>query len=233
MDAIESEDGKTALPPERDTLYYWTNIEDTLFRIPKDALVTNSRVFQDLFTVPQGDDTPLEGSSDSHPIELPIILPIDIPARKISKDGWIAVLRIATLWEMNKIRRHAINMLTVMSLGSIEKIVLAKKFHIPEWLRAGYSELVDQHEMPSLSDCEEIGLLSAICIYQLREQRQIDSRSRFHVPSYDNNINVETVFEKELAAEENFSRTYAADLEDMRPDSQASMVGTPIYAGSE
>ncbi|KAG6829707.1 hypothetical protein H0H92_003742 [Tricholoma furcatifolium] len=135
------------------------------------------------------------------------------PAQTISKDGWIAVLRIATMWEMNKIRRHAIDVLTGMSLGSIEKIVLAKKFHIPEWLRAGYSELAWQPQMLSLSECKEIDveLEWALRLYQVRESRLQQELQRYRGYGQSRVLTVEEAFAEEIAEEVASDSTYSAN----------------------
>ncbi|KAG5732358.1 hypothetical protein E4T56_gene11540 [Termitomyces sp. T112] len=62
--------------PEKDALYYLIpvtlKIEDTLFRIPRFILMSNSPIFQDMFAIPQGEGgtTQIEGSRDTNPIIL-------------------------------------------------------------------------------------------------------------------------------------------------------------------
>jgi hypothetical protein len=45
-------------------------VEDELFRVPKDDLAKNSEVFADMFVMPSGVDHKVEGHDDDHPIFL-------------------------------------------------------------------------------------------------------------------------------------------------------------------
>jgi hypothetical protein len=51
-------------------------VEDTLFRVHR-FIFQNSEVFQDMFSVPQGDGGTIEGTDDEHPLVLPGYLAYD------------------------------------------------------------------------------------------------------------------------------------------------------------
>lgn len=45
-------------------------VENTLFRVPKDRLASNSDIFRTMFTLPSGDDCQQEGHDDHNPLIL-------------------------------------------------------------------------------------------------------------------------------------------------------------------
>ncbi|KAG6901623.1 hypothetical protein C0995_009896 [Termitomyces sp. Mi166 len=193
--------------------------------------MANSPIFRDMFAIPQGEGgtTQIEGSCDSNPISLDhvkkddfrhlldVILPLhrNIPPTEpvLSKEAWIAVLGLADMWEMHKIRLHCIDKLTNMSMTSVERVILAKKFHVPRWLRTGYKELVtSENQTLSMSASERIGYRSAIGVFQLRERfkREASSYRYGSNTAEDLNVALENVFKDELAEEEAIFQTYAA-----------------------
>ncbi|KAG6819859.1 hypothetical protein H0H93_007945 [Arthromyces matolae] len=195
-------------------------IEDTLFKVPRFVLTSNSLVFADMFMIPQGTAADVEGSSDNNPITLDqvkkddfrnlmkVILPLDVPPSQptLSKDEWIAVLGLADLWQMHKIRLHCIKMLTPIGMPGVELVVLAKKYHVPQWLRSGYHDLVNQHKTPSLADAKRLGWPSAIKVFQVRENSRNSYHNRYPTPTptttTTNNFSFEAVFGDEFAEEE-------------------------------
>ncbi|KAG5641738.1 hypothetical protein DXG03_004310 [Asterophora parasitica] len=118
-------------------------------------------------------------------------------------DGWISVLKLSNMWEMEKIRELAIDKLTSIRMIPVEKIVLAKEYHVPQWLRSGYQELVDRGEMPTTEEARKISFESATGIFQIRESTM---RGR----NYGNGstFTVEGVFEAELVVEERWQKDH-------------------------
>ncbi|KAJ7452177.1 hypothetical protein B0H11DRAFT_2074649 [Mycena galericulata] len=88
----------------------------------------------------------------------------------LSKDEWISALKLSTLWYFLDIRELAIQQLSDTPLDAIERIVLAKRYDVADWLRAGYSELVRRPDSLSLEEAEEIGLVATVRIFQTRER---------------------------------------------------------------
>ncbi|KAF5379189.1 hypothetical protein D9615_006037 [Tricholomella constricta] len=209
--------------PERDALYYLMpitiQVEDCLFKVPRNSFMQNSPIFRDMVSIPQGSISYVEGSSDSHPLKLDVnkedfrqllkvLFPLDIPPGKtMSKDGWIAVLRLSSMWEMDKVRELAITNLTSSGMGSVEKIVLAKEFHVPQWLRSGYQELVNRQEMLSMEESERISYKSATGVFQVRESTR--NRNQGYYGGMAKVLTIEGVFEVELAMEKAYYETYA------------------------
>lgn len=85
------------------------------------------------------------------------------------KDDWISVLKLSTLWYFLDARELAIQQLNGQSMGSVERILLARKYAVSAWLRTGYTDLARREEGISLEDAEKIGWETAVRLYQVRE----------------------------------------------------------------
>ncbi|KIY47182.1 hypothetical protein FISHEDRAFT_31998, partial [Fistulina hepatica ATCC 64428] len=104
----------------RSTKYYWDyaifRVGNELFQIPKCRLIEESEVFKDMFTHGGADDQ--EGKTDITPIVLEdvdavhfsTLLDVLYPSLGansppvLTKDAWIAVLRLSKRWEMKNLR---------------------------------------------------------------------------------------------------------------------------------
>ncbi|KAF9532925.1 hypothetical protein CPB83DRAFT_846598 [Crepidotus variabilis] len=127
-----------------------------------------------------------------------------------SYDEWLGALDLATRWSLFDICNKAIHALTILnrsgSKSTIEKVLLAKKYKIDQWLREGYTTLVQQEEL-KIEDVQMLGWktvarlfaakwslsVSSKCAYkcseQLRQdaalvQAQVDTILRAERPSY-------------------------------------------------
>ncbi|RDB27014.1 hypothetical protein Hypma_004967 [Hypsizygus marmoreus] len=218
-------DGTVPLP-QKDEKYYFTpivfQVDDCLFKVPKFAFCESSTVFSDMLAVPQPSEGGQEGSSAKNPVKLhgvskddfrrllEVMYPLDIPpSPSMSQDGWIAVLSLSQMWEMYKIRSLAIDKLTAMPVDSIRKIKLAKQFHVPQWLRTGYLELVNRNEMLSMEEAEQIDYVSAIRVFQVREE--VRPRNGYYSTSSTNTV-IERVFKEELEVAQDIHHTYSPGL---------------------
>lgn len=89
----------------------------------------------------------------------------------LSKDHWISVLKLATLWRLLATRALAIRHLDAEVKNGVEGIFLARKYHVASWLRSGYTALSrGAHGAMSLADAEIIGWETATKIYRIREE---------------------------------------------------------------
>jgi hypothetical protein len=122
----------------------------------------------------------------------------------MTKSKWLSVVKLATMWAFKDIRALAIDRLTEEEMGAIERVLLAKQYNVPQWLRAGYKELVMRTQMLSLEDAGQLSYLTAILIFQVREQASIvngtSNRTRYgaHAPAVDASSIIERVFQTEL-----------------------------------
>ncbi|KAH6908580.1 hypothetical protein BKA70DRAFT_272673 [Coprinopsis sp. MPI-PUGE-AT-0042] len=70
------------------------------------------------------------------------------------KQEWASVLKLATIWQMAKARKVAIEQLSSLDLSPIERIQYAREYHVSAWLREGIMAIasnVDDYQM------EEVG----------------------------------------------------------------------------
>ena len=81
----------------------------------------------------------------------------------MSKDEWISVLKISTLWRSFGLRKLAIGELEKLTLDGVEKIVLGRKYFIVSWVEAGYVTLVKNRE---ISD-EQMDAIGAVESFKL------------------------------------------------------------------
>ncbi|KAF5332218.1 hypothetical protein D9611_008018 [Ephemerocybe angulata] len=143
-------------------------VDDMLYRIPKHHLVQSSQVFRDMFDLPQGPDS--EGSTEENPIVLTgctneefeslLEVLVGLPGSRApgvsqsSKPQWIAVLKLATMWEMPELRQQAIDALLSWDrtgmlpgnrrlLTNIEMVKLGKAYRAPELFLLGCRSLIE------------------------------------------------------------------------------------------
>ncbi|KAJ2926950.1 hypothetical protein H1R20_g10124, partial [Candolleomyces eurysporus] len=135
-------------------------VEQSIFEAPRYRFAEYSEVFETMFQLPAGNDGTVEGQDEAHPIILEgyqaahfcALLKILYPTFKLEKEEWIGVLNLSTRWSMKKIRKHAINELSEVSLNPIEKITLGREHKVAKWFRDGLTELVSEHPVRPLAE---------------------------------------------------------------------------------
>jgi len=165
-----SDDRVADVEPEIfDSFYYFHNIvfkvEDTLFCVPRNAFeIPNGNFFSEtLFSIPgpgkSGEQT--EGHDSKHPILLEgiakehfrgflrVMYPFNGAESTTKYEDWVGVLHLATKWEFAEIRAKSIQVLSdfLKDKPVIDKILLAKKYHVKDWLFAGYTNLILQDQL--------------------------------------------------------------------------------------
>jgi len=170
---------------KRDDVYYLDPViflvEDVLFKIPRHYLETHSSIFRDIFSLPQGDND-AEGSHDEKPFVLESVSKIDfrkllmviypenpVVPITLDQDGWISVLKLSTLWELDTIREKAVKELQKL-VDDAEKVVLGKTYRVGDWLVEGYFTLVNRDTTLSDADVDKLGSHTAIKLFRLREE---------------------------------------------------------------
>ncbi|KAJ7117490.1 hypothetical protein C8R44DRAFT_738389 [Mycena epipterygia] len=173
-------------PGPRDQDYYLETItfkvEDRLFKVPRYHFEHNSEIFATTFTLPAASGGHVEGHSDENPLVLEgissvdfrrllkVLYPLNVPQiLGMPKEDWISVLKLSTLWYFLDARELAIQQLNGQNMGSVERILLARKYAVSAWLRTGYTDLARREESISLEDAEKIGWETAVRLYQVRE----------------------------------------------------------------
>ncbi|KAJ6581980.1 hypothetical protein B0H19DRAFT_929537, partial [Mycena capillaripes] len=156
-------------------------VEDRLFKVPRYHF-ERSEIFADAFMLPKptGAAHTAEGTSDQNPVRLEgissvdfgrllkALYPLENPVPSMSKDCWISVLKLSTMWRLLEIRARAVQCLGPMVSNTAEGIVLGRKYHVSSWLRAGYQALALGGM--TLHDVEMIGWETSTKIYRIREE---------------------------------------------------------------
>ena len=143
-------------------------VEDVLFRLSRARLEALSPVFRDMFSVPspkvRNEKKEREGTSDANPIVLEgyksvdferlisLIYPSDDflpgdPVPTYTKEEWISILKLSTAWEMDKVRKKAINALSRMTMSATEKILTGREFRVARWFSEGIEEIASTEDM--------------------------------------------------------------------------------------
>ncbi|KAH6908544.1 hypothetical protein BKA70DRAFT_1149782 [Coprinopsis sp. MPI-PUGE-AT-0042] len=135
--------------------YEMEEVEASLYSVPKQTLTTQSPVFEGMFDV--GDQSGGEGISDDKPIVLEgyrsddfecllkVLIPEPFePSPALSKQEWTSVLKLATIWQMDKARKAAIDQLSALDLSPIEKIQHAREYRVTTWFKEGIAAIANQ-----------------------------------------------------------------------------------------
>ncbi|KAH6908572.1 hypothetical protein BKA70DRAFT_1064232, partial [Coprinopsis sp. MPI-PUGE-AT-0042] len=143
-------------------------VEGRLYSVPKQAFTSHSLVFEGMFDV--GDPSGGEGGSDDKPIVLEgykskdfecllrILLhrPLEPFPPAMSNQEWASVLKLSTIWQMDKVRNFVIDQLSTLDLTPIEKIQHARQYHVSVWLMEGIAAIASDF---GNYDIEELGIV--------------------------------------------------------------------------
>ncbi|KAH6885522.1 hypothetical protein BKA70DRAFT_1124011, partial [Coprinopsis sp. MPI-PUGE-AT-0042] len=207
-----------------DNVYFWDSVtflvEGVLFKVPKYHLVNGSKRFSEEYGIVSGNpihdehrDTEV-GATRNQPIPLniltadfrpflSILYPMTIHQKpEFTKEEWISILKLSTLWFFNEIRAIAIKELDTRGLKPLERVTLGKAHNVSLWLLAGYETLVNEEPVISMEEAKTIGLESSIQIFLCRE------RTRKGCPAL-----IEDAFGEELATLERKEKEYALNSE--------------------
>ncbi|KAH6908578.1 hypothetical protein BKA70DRAFT_272532 [Coprinopsis sp. MPI-PUGE-AT-0042] len=188
-------DSPASAQVERDALHYHTfaifRVEKKLYSIPTSFLKQQSEVFSGMFSL----DNPSEGMSDDRPIVLAgyksvdfdsflkvlIPQPLEPSPPILSKEEWISTLKLATIWQMSKIRKAAIEKLSDMNIAAIDRVALAREYHVATWLQEGVIALATETHTIKVEDMAAVlGWETTARIFVIR-----DSVLRTALPSAD------------------------------------------------
>ncbi|KAG1888977.1 uncharacterized protein F5891DRAFT_947212 [Suillus fuscotomentosus] len=157
-------------------------VDGVLFRVHRFFLQRESDVFRTMFVCPPTQDGP-EGLTDDKPIVLPEVTVAEFeallkflydggisPSPFSTADEWIRLLSIATRYAMERIRARALHELECLPpLDPIQKIALARKHDVREWLLPSYVALCLRREPLNVLEAVELGLETMVLIAIGRE----------------------------------------------------------------
>ncbi|EIM91157.1 uncharacterized protein STEHIDRAFT_29499, partial [Stereum hirsutum FP-91666 SS1] len=149
----------------QDDTFYFDNVvfqvSYVLFKLPR-QLLAGSGVFADMFALPPRQDGQEEGRDNEHAIKLPGItaeefrgflrtiypMTYDVDdVRVADRETWLSCLKLATQWNIDRMRKKAICKLDQYGWDAIDKIVTAKRYHVSRWLIEGYIEVLQRHRL--------------------------------------------------------------------------------------
>jgi hypothetical protein len=69
---------------------------------------------------------------------------------------WASVLKLSTIWGFHAVREKAVQGLSLLSLEPIDKLILAKKYHVDAWLVPVLQVLARREESLSLDEARRL-----------------------------------------------------------------------------
>jgi len=90
----------------------------------------------------------------------------------LTRQEWISVLKLSTMWEFTKIRKWAIDELSKMKteMGDMGMIECGRNFDVKEWWLEGYVGLLNRGETITDEEAERLGWKIAARLLRLRER---------------------------------------------------------------
>jgi len=176
-------------------------VEDSLYKTHKYFFTWESGFFQDMFSLPQPceESKPADGSTDETAINLPGVTCVEFEAlldffyfRQSIQDDvlplrrWTALLSIATRFQFDKIRNRAIKEIDKYepSIDPVDKILLADKYSVTEWLSPSYCILCQRAEALTEVEAQKLGAVTTCRVARARE----DVRKQFLERYTSNNV---------------------------------------------
>ncbi|RPD63021.1 hypothetical protein L227DRAFT_651306 [Lentinus tigrinus ALCF2SS1-6] len=163
-------------------------VENVLFCVPPHYF-DSSDVFRSMFSLPSTpDDSPQDGTSEcplflegiqaDHFRDLLRILSFSIATLSASENlhrhirerptSWVAVLDLATRWEMASVRSWALKCLK--NEDCLTRLVLARKYDILEWRVPAIKELAVRASPLTPEEFHKLGVDLALRVVALRER---------------------------------------------------------------
>lgn len=90
-------------------------------------------------------------------------------------EEWTSVLKLSTMWDFVTIREFAIAKIAPLLVDAVDKVVLARDYHVDEWLLPGLNSLAQRVEPLSLGDYKRLGAETAVEIAAIRESAVYNS----------------------------------------------------------
>ncbi|KDQ59110.1 hypothetical protein JAAARDRAFT_33840 [Jaapia argillacea MUCL 33604] len=160
------------------------SVENTLFKVHLSFLSRDSVLFESALSQTKKckgdfDIVTLDGVKA---IDFERFLGVIYPSRFDKNDAstfdeWSSILHLAAKWGYESIRSLAIREIFPLS-SPIDKIVLGRKYDIPDWLRDAYVAVCERREPISLEEAMRLGLEEVVKISKARHELR-DRRAEF------------------------------------------------------
>ncbi|KAF7795712.1 hypothetical protein EIP86_006877 [Pleurotus ostreatoroseus] len=177
----------------RHSQFYFTDdlvicdVEGCLFRVHRSLLDEDSVYFRNVFarnaSKGQSDDLPVllwRVSRSSFETLLRYLYFGIHDDNSYSQSDWIDLLAAATDFSLPKIRAYTISKLGLLSLDAVDRIQLATKYDVPEWLMMAYVELCSRDDPLHESEALALGAQLTAKVGEVRERMLRDTILRMH-----------------------------------------------------
>jgi hypothetical protein len=77
-------------------------------------------------------------------------------SEELTTEEWKAVLALSTAWVLDSVRRLAIKQLNKARFDSVDKLVLAVKYHIDEWVVDTLNKIAQREEPLDITDADRL-----------------------------------------------------------------------------
>jgi len=180
----------TVIAPRHPTYYFQDEmtvflVDGHLFKVHRWFLERHSPVFRSMF-YQRSPDLP-DGKTDDSPILLANVtckefesllnfFYLSIFDREVPLDECLSLLKVSQTYMMHEIHWIAIEEISDRgpAVPAVEKIVLATKHSIPQWLQPAYVELCRRPEALTESEGVVLGLATTVKVLKARERFQND-----------------------------------------------------------
>ncbi|KAL4266138.1 hypothetical protein AB1N83_000518 [Pleurotus pulmonarius] len=151
--------------------YFLDFVDFVLFRIPSvDSFTHHSLVLGPRIQAGEK-QIDLTGSVSAREFEqlLEVLLPLQVTYKSNhSKERWYLVLKLANTWQIEPLRRCAIQ--KIGWEDTIEHITQGRRYHVAQWVELGYTSFVQRTAPPTAAEAERLGWPVALKICHLREE---------------------------------------------------------------
>ncbi|KAJ2924523.1 hypothetical protein H1R20_g12567, partial [Candolleomyces eurysporus] len=86
----------------------------------------------------------------------------------LSKDEWLTILRLSTLWNFKEFRRLAIEHLHSQITDPLDLIQVGRRNFVPQWVVKGYEGLIKKQGAITEDESELIGYKTSVRLYIIR-----------------------------------------------------------------
>ncbi|VDC00613.1 unnamed protein product [Peniophora sp. CBMAI 1063] len=103
---------------------------------------------------------------------LAVLMPIDYSSRNLTKEQWIAVLKLSTIWRFRSVRNLSIQHLKhALGDAPLERLLAARAYDVHRWVDGAIQDLVSRDEPLTTNEAAQLSVTDVVRIHQLRETR--------------------------------------------------------------
>src|ERR1700722_1566935 len=88
------------------------------------------------------------------------------------------------MWQFDKIRGYAIEKMSEIEIDLVEKICLARNYHVTEWLLPSFNAYAQRGQPIAIEDVSRLGLDSILKIVEVRENTLVGGSGKCYTCSY-------------------------------------------------